>query len=103
MEQVFLNLFVNAWQAMPDGGDHYVQTENMELDRQYLEPYGLEPGEYVKISVTDNDIGMDEKTMKRVFDPFFTTKELGRGTGLGLASIGIWNNEKPPWPGECLQ
>ena len=93
MEQVLLNLLINAWQAMPDGGEIFIQTENLELDQQYLDPYGLKPGKYIKISVTDTGIGMDERTMRRVFDPFFTTKELGRGTGLGLASVyGIMKN-----------
>ncbi len=93
IDQVLLNLFINAGQAMPYGGDLYIHTENLELSQRDLEPYGLDPGKYVKVSVTDTGIGMDEKTMKNVFDPFFTTKELGRGTGLGLASVyGIMKN-----------
>lgn len=93
IEQVLLNLFVNASQAMPNGGNIYIQTENMILGQEFLKPYALEPGRYVKVSVTDTGIGMDEKTKKRVFDPFFTTKEMGRGTGLGLASVyGIMKN-----------
>jgi CheY-like chemotaxis protein len=93
IEQVLLNLFVNAWQAMPGGGVLYLHTDDVILDKNYVKPYQAEPGRYVKISVTDTGAGMDEATRKRVFDPFFTTKEIGRGTGLGLASAyGIIKN-----------
>ncbi|MBU1130457.1 PAS domain S-box protein, partial [Patescibacteria group bacterium] len=93
IEQVLLNLYVNAWQAMPGGGDLYVQTECITIDENYGKPIQLEPGRYVKISITDTGVGMDEATRQRIFDPFFTTKEMGRGTGLGLASAyGIIKN-----------
>ena len=93
MEQVLLNLYVNAWQAMPGGGDLYLSVENVELDKVDVNPYDIEPGKFVKMTVTDVGIGMDEATKARVFEPFFTTKELGRGTGLGLASAyGIIKN-----------
>jgi len=93
IEQVLLNLYVNSSQAMPDGGNMYIRTENVTLDRNYLKPFELKPGNYVKTSVTDTGIGMDKKTQQKVFDPFFTTKEMDRGTGLGLASAyGIIKN-----------
>jgi PAS domain S-box-containing protein len=93
IEQVLLNLYVNSWQAMPGGGSLYIQTENIVIDEFFIRPYHVEPGKYVKISVTDTGVGMDKATQQRIFDPFFTTKEMGRGTGLGLASAyGIIKN-----------
>lgn len=93
IEQVLLNLFVNAWQAMPGGGDLFLQTENVCLTEQGVAPHDVKGGEYVRISVADTGTGMDEVTQNRIFDPFFTTKEMGRGTGLGLASAyGILRN-----------
>jgi len=91
-EQVLLNLFINAWQAMPNGGDIFIRTENFTVnDKQ--PPFSVKPGKYVKILVTDTGVGMDEATQQRIFEPFFTTKEMGRGTGLGLASVyGIIKN-----------
>jgi CheY-like chemotaxis protein len=93
IEQVLLNLYINAWQSMPGGGDLYLKTENITLVENYVKLLTIEPGRYVKISVTDTGVGMAEKTQQRIFDPFFTTKEMGRGTGLGLASAyGIIKN-----------
>jgi PAS domain S-box-containing protein len=93
IKQVFLNLYVNAAQAMPGGGELRIQTSNVTLDESYVEPYQLRPGSFVKITLTDTGAGMDEVTQQRIFDPFFTTKDMGRGTGLGLASVyGIIKN-----------
>lgn len=93
IDQVLLNLYVNAWQAMPGGGTLYLTTSIVSLDESYCKPYNALPGSYVRIAVTDTGTGMDESTRQRIFDPFFTTKEQGRGTGLGLASAyGIIRN-----------
>ena len=86
VEQVLLNIFVNAWQAMPEGGTLYLETHNIFIDASQSGVSSLKPGQYAKISVTDTGIGMDEQTQQRIFEPFFTTKEMGRGTGLGLAA-----------------
>jgi len=93
IDQVLLNIFVNAWQAMPGGGQLYIQTEDAILDDNFVRAYGVQPGKYIEITITDTGVGIDEETAKRVFDPFFTTKEKERGTGLGLASAyGIIKN-----------
>jgi sensor domain CHASE-containing protein/nitrogen-specific signal transduction histidine kinase/ActR/RegA family two-component response regulator len=86
MEQVLLNLFVNAADAMPRGGDLFLKTVNVTHEDISSKFYNPKRGDYVLLRVTDTGTGMDKDTMERVFDPFFTTKEMGRGTGLGLAS-----------------
>ena len=95
IDQVLLNIFVNAWQAMPAGGDLYIQTKNELLNEDVAGVYSLRPGKYVAISITDTGTGMDENTLKRIFDPFFTSKDKELGSGLGLASAyGIIQNHE---------
>ncbi len=86
MRQVFLNLFVNSWEAMPGGGTLSIRTENRRIGGREASALRLAPGNYVRAAVSDTGFGMEAHTMKHIFDPFFTTKDIGRGTGLGLAS-----------------
>ena len=88
MEQVIMNLAVNARDAMPEGGKFLIETSNVEIDEDEARSQSnFIPGKYILVAVSDTGCGMDQETQTHIFEPFFTTKEKGHGTGLGLATI----------------
>lgn len=87
IQQVLMNLLVNAWQAMPEGGEIFLETDQVTFSPDDVLPPGAKPGSYARLTVRDTGVGMDEETQAHIFEPFFTTKGPGQGTGLGLATV----------------
>lgn len=93
IKQAFMSIFVNAWQAMSRGGDLFIETRNMPVAAGADCPNDVRPGNFIRISLRDTGVGMNEKTRQRVFEPFFTTRQMGKGKGMGLAATyGIIRN-----------
>ena len=102
LQNVFLNLGINSFHAMPDGGKITISSNTLELDRSFCEisPFKLEPGRYLEVRVTDEGGGIASKYIDRIFDPFFTTKEKGKGTGLGTL-CSVWKHPAAQRRSQC--